>query len=119
MNRPSKDPVIQLVLRPLSSSVPWTIRFRQVLKQVLRHHDFRCVDYRMVEGTMEDLFGNESEADKERLRRAGWTAIDYWGSPCWRSPDGTVVLAEYLALARIDREAKQAAKNEVPPPPAA
>jgi len=50
-----------------------------------------------------DLF-DLLEADKTRLRAAGWQEIEFLGTPCWRSPDGRTTLPGDEALKRLDAE---------------
>lgn len=50
------------------------------------------------------LFDRLDDEDRQRLRAAGWTEIDYFGKTSWKSPDGRMVCSREEALKRLDCE---------------
>jgi len=50
-----KPAQFEIKIRSLSSSIPWSVRMRGLLKVMLRGYRFRVVSYRQLDGKEDDM----------------------------------------------------------------
>jgi len=64
MGQPKK-PQFEIRIRSLSSSIPWDVRLRGLLKTMLRGYRFRVVSYRELDGGEDDKGVSDNDNEIE------------------------------------------------------